>query len=153
MLVDVHLVGLGHGLGLADYLFQVIKFLQLQVAQFQQLVIVKAVVLEAVAYHALHIDFLELLQHTRHIELVHPGAFDGYDRAEIEEVAHNLAVSLRGLSRLGGNLGGLCKHTQGAIGRKVEHVTLLLHTPVDGGRSLYPENSLHVAGCRRVVGT
>ena len=94
MVVDVHLIGLGHRLGLADYLFQVVKLLQLQIAQFQQFVIVKAVVLEAVAYHALHIDFLELLQHTRHIKLVHPGAFNGNNRTEVEEVAHNLAVVL-----------------------------------------------------------
>ena len=151
MIVDVHLIGLGHSLGLTDNAFQLVKFIQFYIVKFQELIIVQAVVLKSVAHHAFHIDLLQLLQHTRHIKFVHARAFNGNDRAEVEEVAHRLTVVLRGLASLGGNLGGLGKHFQRAVWREIEHVALLLHPSVDGGRRLHAEDGLHIAGCRRII--
>ena len=71
LVVDVHLIGLGHGLGLADNPLQVVKLLQFEVVEFHQLVVVEALVLESVAHDTLHVYLLQLFEHTGHIELAH----------------------------------------------------------------------------------
>ena len=101
LVVDVPLIGLGHGFCLSDNLFQIVKFLQFQVVQLHQLVIIQASVLKTVADNPFHINPLELFQHLGYIELAHLGAFDGDYRTEVQELAHNLAVIATGFSCLG----------------------------------------------------
>ena len=144
LVVDVHLIGLWHCLGLADNLFQVIKLLQFQVIELHQLVIIQALVLETVADNPFHINTFELLQHLGYIELAHLRAFDGDNRTEVQELAHNLAVVPAGFSCLGRNLCCLGNDFQCPVRRKVKHITLFLDASVDGGWRLHTEDGLHI---------
>ena len=101
LIVNVHLIRLGHGFCLTDNLFEVIELLQFQITQFHQLIIIQTFVLKTVAHNSFHINLFELFQHLRHIELVHLGTLDGDNRAEVQELTHNLTVVAAGLSCLG----------------------------------------------------
>ena len=92
--VDVHLIGLGHGLGLADNLFQIIELLQLQIIQLHQLIVIQAVVLKPVTDDTFHIYPFQLFQHVRYVKTTHLRSFNGYDRAKINELTHGLTVTL-----------------------------------------------------------
>ena len=144
LVVDVHLIGLWHCLGLADNLFQVVKLLQFQVVEFHQLIIIQTLVLETVADNSFHINTFKLLQHLGYIELAHLGAFDGDNRTEVQELTHNLAVVPAGLSCLRGNLRCLGNNFQCSVRRKIKHITLFLDASVDGGRRLHTEDGLHI---------
>ena len=101
LIVDVHLIRLGHGFCLTDNLFEVIELLQFQITQFHQLIIIQTSVLKAITHNSFHINLFELFQHLWHIELIHLGTFDGDNRAEVQELTHNLTVVAAGLSCLG----------------------------------------------------
>ena len=99
LIVDVYLIGLGHGLGLSDNLLEVIKGLQFQVIELHQLIVVQALVLKTIAHDTLYIYLLQLFEHTGYIESSHFASLDRYDGAEVQEFTHHLTIIAAGLTR------------------------------------------------------
>ena len=94
MAVDVNLPGLRLGFGCSYGIIKLLKIFERVFVEFGKCnVVVEVVVLETIINHALDIDAFELLQHTRYVVWLHPAALDADNGAEIEEVAHCLAVA------------------------------------------------------------
>ena len=92
--VDVNLPGLRLGFGRSYGIIKLLKIFERVFVEFGKCnVVVEVVVLETIINHALDIDAFELLQHTWHVVWLHPAALDADNGAEIEEVAHCLAVA------------------------------------------------------------
>lgn len=104
--VDVD-VGLAReGQRLTNDAAEVAEALKVDVGEAEQLVAVEGAVVEAAADHPLNLRPLELVHHARHVVALHPAAGDGYDGAEVEEVA-------QGLLRAHGGAPGLDRHDTG----------------------------------------
>ena len=69
------------------------------VVKFKEFVVVETVVLKSVVHHTLYVSPLELLQHAGHVVRLHLASLYADDGAEVQEVAHGLAVVFRCLAR------------------------------------------------------
>ena len=146
LVVDSDVVGTRHCLCLADDALEFVKLADVNVSQAHQVVVVQVSVLKSVVDDPFDVYFLELSQQRVYAHLfAHFRAVAAYHGAEVEELAHRLAVAVCCLAGACRDFRCLGEYLERAVGGEVEHVALLLDTPVDGGRRLDAEYGLHVA--------
>ncbi len=145
MIVDINLPGITHRLGLTDDTFEVFKLFDFYIREFHQLVVVEASVFESIADNALNECTFELLKHTGYIEGFHLGAFNGDNRAKIQELAHCAFLIFSCLTGFGRKTWHGGENLQCAVRSKVENVAVFLDSAIDGCRSLHTEDGLHIS--------
>ena len=142
LVVDGNVFRFGRSFRFSDNTLQVVEFLNIDVIELEQFIIIQIAVVKAVADNLLCVGALQLLEQLGRAVLLHFRAGHGDHRAVIEKLPHKLLVAFFGFAGFRGHRHGAGHHFQCAVRGKVKDVCGLLDLAAFVTRRLHPEDGL-----------